>query len=165
MDTSDLSNNSETFHNRLMDAALEQAQKARDAGEVPIGAVVADETGKLMASAFNQTIQMADPTAHAEILAIRKAADRIQNYRLLNMSLYVTIEPCIMCMGAVIHARLTRVVFGTRDPKWGGAGSLYNFAADRRLNHEPEIISGVRENECRTIIVDFFTAKRLKNSR
>ena len=152
------------FDLRQMDAAIVQAKKARAAGEVPVGAVVVDANGAVLASAFNQCIRLSDATAHAEILAIRAAADRLQNYRLLNATLYVTIEPCMMCMGAVIHARLRRVVFGTRDPKWGAAGSLYDFAADRRLNHSPEIVSGVRENECRKLIVDFFTARRVKQS-
>ncbi|MBS3732784.1 MAG: tRNA adenosine(34) deaminase TadA [Desulfobacterales bacterium] len=147
-----------------MDAAIGQAYKARAVGEVPVGAVLVDESGEMLASAFNQCIRLSDATAHAEILAIRAAADRLQNYRLLNATLYVTIEPCIMCMGAVIHARLKCVVFGTRDPRWGAAGSLYDFSADRRLNHSPKIVSGVRENECRELIVDFFTARREKQT-
>ncbi|MCF8095269.1 MAG: tRNA adenosine(34) deaminase TadA [Desulfobacteraceae bacterium] len=147
-----------------MDAALEQARKAGVAGEVPVGAVIADEEGKILSSACNQCIRLSDPTAHAEILAIRKAAASIENYRLLNSTLYVTIEPCLMCMGAVVHARLACVVFGARDHGWGAAGSLYDFAADRRLNHRPEVISGVRENECRAVIVDFFAERRLKGS-
>ena len=158
------SSDAAVFDLRQMDAAIVQANKARAAGEVPVGAVVVDANGVVLASAFNQCIRLSDATAHAEILAIRAAADRLQNYRLLNATLYVTVEPCMMCMGAVIHARLRRVVFGTRDPKWGAAGSLYDFAADRRLNHSPEIVSGVRENECRKLIVDFFTARRVKQT-
>ncbi|MFP3981135.1 MAG: tRNA adenosine(34) deaminase TadA [Desulfobacterales bacterium] len=166
MSVNDFYNSSDAaaFDLRQMDAAIVQAHKARRAGEVPVGAVVVDANGAVLASAFNQCIRLSDATAHAEILAIRAAADRLQNYRLLNATLYVTIEPCIMCMGAVIHARLKRVVFGTRDPGWGAAGSLYDFAADRRLNHSPEIVSGVRENECRKLIVDFFTARRAKQT-
>ncbi len=162
MSANDFYNSSDeaAFDLRQMDAAIVQAHKARAAGEVPVGAVLVNEDGAVLASAFNQCIRLSDPTAHAEILAIRAAADRLQNYRLLNASLYVTIEPCIMCMGAVIHARLKRVVFGTRDPKWGAAGSLYDFTEDRRLNHSPEIVSGIREHECRKMIVDFFAARR-----
>lgn len=143
-----------------MDSALEQAEKAAAAGEVPIGALVAGRDGEILGSGFNRCIQLSDPTAHAEMLAIREAARRVENYRLLNATLYVTNEPCIMCMGAVIHARLARVVFGARDPGWGAAGSVYDFAADRRLNHAPEIISSVREHRCREIIVNFFAEKR-----
>lgn len=155
--------NNAGYHNSLMDAALEQARKAGDAGEVPVGAVIADANGNILASCHNQCIRLSDPTAHAEILAIREAAARIENYRLLNATLYVTVEPCLMCMGAVIHARLKRVVFGTEDPGWGAAGSVYNFAEDRRLNHAPQIIGGVRKNECRATIVDFFVQRRFKD--
>lgn len=158
------SSDAEAFDLRRMDEAIARAHEARRAGEVPVGAVVVDAKGEVLASAFNQCICLSDATAHAEILAIRAAADRLQNYRLLNATLYVTIEPCIMCMGAVIHARLKRVVFGTPDPRWGAAGSLYDFAADRRLNHSPKIVGGVRESECRELIVDFFTARRAKQT-
>lgn len=149
-------------HCRFMDAALEQAQKAGAAGEVPIGAVVANMNGEILGTGFNQCIRFSDPTAHAEILAIREAARHVENYRLLNAALYVTNEPCIMCMGAVIHARLALVVYGAKDPGWGAAGSVYDFAADRRLNHAPGIIPGIRESQCRDIIVNFFAKKRNK---
>ncbi|MFW6284467.1 MAG: tRNA adenosine(34) deaminase TadA [Desulfosalsimonas sp.] len=155
---------SRDLDNQFMAAAIEQAQKAAACGEVPVGAVVADNHGGILASAFNQSITMADPTAHAEILAIRSAARRTGNYRLLNTTLYATIEPCPMCMGAVIHARIARVVFGAFDPKWGAAGSLYDFAGDRRFNHRPEIVAGVRIQACRTLLIDFFAARRGKNS-
>ncbi len=151
-------------HNRFMDAAIEQALKAGKAGEVPVGAVVAGEDGEILASAYNQSIRLSDPTAHAEILALREAASYIKNYRLLNTCLYVTIEPCIMCMGAAIHARVSCVVFGAADPAWGAAGSIYNFAADSRLNHHPEIVAGIREEKCRGILVNFFAEKRMKKS-
>ena len=166
MSANDFYNSSDeaAFDLRQMDAAIVQAHKALRAGEVPVGAVLVDASGAVLASAFNQCIRLSDPTAHAEVLAIRAAADRLQNYRLLNASLYVTIEPCIMCMGAVVHARIKRVVFGTQDPRWGAAGSLYDFAADPRLNHSPEIVSGIRESECRKLIVDFFTARRAKQT-
>ena len=129
-------------------------------GEVPVGAILVSENGKILSAAHNQTIKRSDPTAHAEILALRKAASDIKNYRLLNTTLYVTVEPCIMCMGAIVHARVSRVVFGTADPKWGAAGSLYNYAEDNRLNHRVEIITDVCADDCRKLMQDFFRVKR-----
>ena len=150
-------------HTKLMKLALNEAEKAAQSGEVPVGAVLVAESGSIISSAHNLTISLTDPTAHAEILALRKAAKESMNYRLLNTTLYVTIEPCIMCMGAIIHARISRVVFGAKDPKWGAAGSLYNFPNDIKLNHQPEIIKGVCEDKCRKIIQDFFHTRRLFN--
>ena len=143
-----------------MKLAISEAKLAGKKDEVPIGAVLVDKQSKIIASGHNQTITLNDPTAHAEILTLRKAGLKILNYRLLNTTLYVTVEPCIMCMGAIIHARVSKVVFGAGDPKWGGAGSLYDFAKDARLNHSPDIISCVCENECRILIKGFFKAKR-----
>ena len=143
-----------------MELALSEAEKAGQIGEVPVGAILVSENGDILSAAHNQTIKLADPTAHAEILALRKAALEINNYRLLNTTLYVTVEPCIMCMGAIVHARISRVVFGATDPKWGAAGSLYNFAADDRLNHRVKITTGVCAEDCRRLIQDFFRAKR-----
>ena len=143
-----------------MDFAIEEAKKAGQIGEVPIGAVIIGENGELIAAAHNRTINQIDPTAHAEILALRKAALSVNNYRLASTSLYVTIEPCLMCMGAIVHARVKRVVYGAQDPKWGAAGSLYNFAEDDRLNHLIDIKSGVCEEDCRKLMKDFFRAKR-----
>jgi tRNA(adenine34) deaminase len=148
-------------HIKFMKLALNQAKKAGQKSEVPIGAVLVSESGEILSLSYNQTISLADPTAHAEIITLRKAAQKILNYRLLSTTLYVTIEPCIMCMGAIVHARVSRVIYGTPDPKWGAAGSLYNFAHDTRLNHRPEIISGICEDECRTLIQDFFRKKRI----
>jgi tRNA(adenine34) deaminase len=148
-------------HIKFMKLALNQAKKAGQKEEVPIGAVLVSESGEILAVSLNQTISLVDPTAHAEIITLRKAAQKILNYRLLRTTLYVTIEPCIMCMGAIVHARISRVVFGAHDPKWGAAGSLYNFADDARLNHRPEIIQGICEDECRTLIQDFFRDKRI----
>ena len=147
-------------HVELMKIALGEAVKAREKQEIPIGAVLVAENDKLLAAAYNQTIARKDPTAHAEILALRRAADKLDNYRLLNTTLYVTVEPCPMCMGAAIHARVSRIVFGTPDPKWGAAGSLYNFAADQRFNHQPEVIHGICESECKQLMQDFFRKKR-----
>ena len=145
-----------------MKIALKQARRAFEDGEVPIGAVLSDQWGKILSKAKNQMINRCDPTAHAEILAMREAACRTNNYRLLNTTLYVTVEPCIMCMAAIIHARVSKVVFGAYDPKWGGGGSLYNFAKDLRLNHHPEIINGVCDEESKRLLKDFFRLKRNK---
>ena len=144
-----------------MNLALEDAKKAGQKDEVPVGAVVVAEKEKILSSAHNQVIGLCDPSAHAEILAIREAASKVQNYRLLNTTLYVTVEPCIMCMGAIIHARISTVVFGTFDPKWGAAGSLYNLATDPRFNHLPQIIPGICEDECKALMQDFFRSKRI----
>ena len=147
-------------HENFMEIALSEAEKAEQIGEVPVGAVLVSENGEILSAAHNQTIKLIDPTAHAEILALRKAALEINNYRLLNTTLYVTVEPCIMCMGAIVHARISRVVFGATDPKWGAAGSLYNYSEDDRLNHRVEITAGVRAEDCRRLMQDFFRAKR-----
>ncbi|SMC68908.1 tRNA-adenosine deaminase [Desulfocicer vacuolatum DSM 3385] len=145
-----------------MKLALEQALKARQLDEVPVGAVVVDSKGDVIGQGHNQTITQTDPSAHAEMLALRSAAKKTGNYRLGGATLYTTIEPCIMCMGAVIHARLSRVVFGAPDPRWGAAGALYNFASDARLNHNLEVVSGICEDETRAIIRSFFRNKRRK---
>jgi tRNA(adenine34) deaminase len=147
-------------HVEMMEVALTEAQRARKKGEVPIGAVLVAENLQILAAEHNRTITLNDPTAHAEILALRSAAAKIGNYRLLNTSLYVTVEPCPMCMGAAIHARISRVIFGTRDPKWGAAGSLYNFAADQRFNHQLEVIEGVCKSDCKSLVQEFFRQKR-----
>ena len=147
-------------HSKLMKIAISEAVKAGQNDEVPIGAVIVAESGAILSLAHNNTINFSDPTAHAEILALRVAAKKLLNYRLLNTTLYVTVEPCIMCMGAIVHARVSRIVFGTNDPKWGAAGSIYNFANDSRLNHRMEIIGGVCKDECRILIQDFFRSKR-----
>mgnify|MGYP006288520925 FL=1 len=140
--------------------ALVEARRAAEIQEVPVGAVLVSADGRVLARAHNRTIADSDPSAHAEILAIREAARRLGNYRLLNTTLYATVEPCLMCMGAIIHARIARVVYGARDPKWGAAGSLYNLGEDRRLNHQPEIVQGPLLDECRNVIQDFFRARR-----
>ena len=149
----------------FMKQALNEAEKARQHDEVPIGAVLTSLDGEILSSAWNQTIRKNDPTAHAEILALRKAAQKIKNYRLLDTILYVTLEPCIMCMGAIVHARVKQVVFGAYDPKWGGAGSIINLVKEDKLNHKVEIISGVCETDCRKIIQTFFQEKRKSVAR
>lgn len=148
------------IHEEYMKQAIAEAKKAGQKGEVPIGAILVAGNGAVLSSAHNRTISLCDPSAHAEILALRKAGVKINNYRLLNTVLYVTVEPCIMCMGAIIHARIKRVVFGAYDHRGGAAGSLYNFAEDKRLNHRTEIISGICEEECRNLIQEFFREKR-----
>ena len=146
----------------FMKLALDEAKNAGQKNEVPIGAVVVDSNGSVMAAAHNQVITRADGTAHAEILALRAACAAANNYRLPGTTLFVTVEPCPMCMGAIIHARVAKLVFGAFDPKWGAAGSLYNFATDDRFNHQPEVISGVCEEACRRLMVAFFRDKRVR---
>lgn len=146
-----------------MEMALAEAELAGQANEVPIGAILVGCDGGILARARNITISRVDPTGHAEICAIRAAALAIGNYRLPGTTLYVTIEPCVMCMGAVLHARLTRVVFGAPDPKWGAAGSLFAFHADTRFNHRTAVTGGVLEERCRKLMQDFFLTRRLKS--
>jgi len=148
----------------LMGQALKEAEKASLSGEVPVGAVIVSQDGEIVASGHNQPIALNDPTAHAEILAIRKASLTCRNYRLNNTVLVVTIEPCIMCMGAVVNARVPKLVYGADDPKGGAAGSLYDLAIDGRLNHRIEVISGIRDEECRVLMQDFFRIRRARRS-
>ena len=147
---------------RLMSAALEEARKGFAKGEVPVGAVVADSNGEIVARAHNQPISLRDPTAHAEILALRKAGACFRNYRMEGGVLVVTIEPCLMCMGAALHARISRLVFGAFDPKWGAAGSLYDLTKDTRLNHGIEVTSGIMEGQCIRLMQEFFQSRRGK---
>ena len=148
-------------HIDFMKIAIQEARKAEKKGEVPVGAVLVDSGGHILSGSHNQPIFLSDPTAHAEILVLREAAARIQNYRLLSTVLYVTVEPCVMCMGAIIHARVSTLVFGTKDAKWGAAGSLYHFAQDDRLNHRPQVIGGICQDTCRQLMQDFFKNKRM----
>jgi tRNA(adenine34) deaminase len=143
----------------LMDAALEEARRARDAGEVPVGAVVAID-GAIVGSGFNQPISSGDPTSHAEIVAIRAAARRVGNYRLTGATLCVTIEPCLMCVGALVHARIGTLVFGAAEPKSGAVCSTVRVADLAGLNHRFAIVTGVREEECRALMREFFQARR-----
>ena len=142
-----------------MGLALELAREAREAGEVPIGALVVRD-GQVVGKAYNCPIESSDPTAHAEINAIRKAARAETNYRLTHCTLYVTLEPCVMCAGAIVHARVERLVFGATDPKSGAAGSLYRVPTDERLNHQVEITAGVRGEECGDLLQRFFRDRR-----
>ena len=135
--------------------ALEEAKKACSHGEVPVGAVVVHD-GQVIAEAYNRRERDKDPTSHAEILAIRLASQRLNRWRLNGSTLYVTLEPCTMCMGAAILARIDRLVFGCFDPKGGAAGSLFDISSDSRLNHSIKVLSGVRESECAGILKAFF---------
>ena len=143
-----------------MASALTQARFALEAGEVPVGAVLVAGNGEILARAHNSPITLHDPTAHAEILALRQAARKLGNYRLPGATLYVTIEPCAMCAGALVLARVRRLVFGAADPKGGGCVSLYQIPEDTRLNHRVQVTAGVREAECRAIMQEFFQARR-----
>ena len=143
-----------------MRQALLEAQQAAREDEVPVGAVVVAADGSVLGKAHNQVIALSDPTAHAENLALREACEALANYRLPHTTLYVTIEPCIMCMGALLQARVARIVYGAKDPKWGGAASLYNLAADTRLNHTIHVQGGLLEEECRALMQEFFRSKR-----
>jgi len=142
-----------------MNIALQQAKIAGKEGEVPVGAVLLLKDGREFA-AHNAPISLNDSTAHAEMCTIRTACKVAENYRLVGSTLYVTLEPCAMCAGAIIHARIGRVVYGARDAKTGTVESLYQLLSDTRLNHQPEISGGVMERECRTILRDFFHRQR-----
>jgi tRNA(adenine34) deaminase len=144
----------------FMELALDEAAKALSAGEVPIGAVVVSADGQILGRGWNRPISEHDPTGHAEITALREAAVARQNYRLPGTTLYCTLEPCVMCAGAIVHARVARVVFGAADPRAGAAGSIYNVLADERLNHQPEVTGGVLEERCRQLLQEFFVWKR-----
>lgn len=142
-----------------MQKALELAEKAEAEGEVPVGAVIVKDD-QLIAEGWNQPIQSHDPSAHAEMVAIRKAGQILNNYRLIDTTLYVTLEPCPMCVGAMIHARVKRLVFGAYDQKTGAAGSVFNLVSASRLNHKIEVTSGVLEGESRILLQSFFKKKR-----
>lgn len=143
----------------FMAQALEQAQKAWDSEEVPVGAVLVRD-GEVVAVGFNQPIGSHDPTAHAEIMAMRAAAQVLGNYRLPGCDLYVTLEPCAMCAGAMMHARLSRVIFGAPDPKTGACGSIIDLFAQENLNHHTEVVGGVLAQQCGTLLKNFFAQRR-----
>ncbi|MCX8011912.1 MAG: tRNA adenosine(34) deaminase TadA [Desulfobacterota bacterium] len=147
-------------HDFYMKVALGEAFKAYELGEVPVGAVIVSEQGEILSQAHNQTIQQSDPTGHAEIIVLRNASRVLKNYRLNKTRIYVTIEPCIMCVGALIHARVEEGIFGAYDPKWGGLSSLYKLGDDPRLNHRVKFTPGILKEECSEIIQCFFKEKR-----
>ena len=146
-------------HDRLMEAAIAEARRAQDAGEVPIGAVVSID-GAIVGRGFNQPISSGDPTAHAEIVAIRDAAARVGNYRLTGATLCVTIEPCLMCVGALVHARVATLVFGAAEPKSGAVRSTVRGGELPGHNHRFEVVAGIREAACREIMQAFFKQRR-----
>ena len=143
----------------FMRAALEQAREALNKGEVPVGAVLVKD-GAIICRAHNSPITLQDPSAHAEILAVRKAGQTLNNYRLPDTELYVTLEPCVMCMGALVHARVKRLIFGARDPKAGAAGSVFSLASHEKLNHTIEVTPGVLADECGDLLQKFFKERR-----
>jgi tRNA(adenine34) deaminase len=146
-------------HEALMDEALAEARRGGDAGEVPIGAVLAID-GTIVARAFNQPISACDPTAHAEVLVLREAAQRVGNYRLTGADVYVTVEPCLMCVGALVHARVRHVIYGAAEPKTGALVSTVRALDIPTLNHRFAVTAGVRESESRELIQAFFQARR-----
>jgi tRNA(adenine34) deaminase len=146
-------------HVPFMSRALELARLAQEAGEVPVGAVIVKD-GVIIAEGANRPISSNDPTAHAEIVAMRAAAHVIGSYRLLDTTLYVTLEPCSMCAGAMVHARIKRVVYGAADPRAGAAGSVFNILQSPSLNHRVEIEQGVHSEQCSKVLRDFFVARR-----
>src|SRR4029078_2144505 len=143
-----------------MHVALEQAAIARDIGEVPIGACVVDVGGQLLAAECNRTISNNDPTAHAEILALRAAATAVGNYRLTGVTVYSTIEPCAMCAGALVNARVARVTYGADDERFGAVKTHFGIGVTDVLNHRIDLVSGVMADECRQLIQEFFRQKR-----
>lgn len=145
---------------RFMELALQEARQAMELGEVPVGAVVVDGEGTLLAKAGNRPILDNDPTGHAEMIAMRQAGQKSSNYRLPDATLYVTIEPCVMCAGAMIHARIRRLVFGAVDPKAGALVSQYAIGTDGRLNHRMQIAGGLLADECGELLTSFFRMRR-----
>ncbi len=146
-----------------MQLALDLAKSAAQAGEVPVGAIIVKD-GVIIGRGSNAPIGKHDPTAHAEIQAMRDAAQYLGNYRLVDCTLYVTLEPCAMCTGAIQHARISRLVYGASDPKTGACGSVVNLMAEPKLNHHAKITSGVMANECGAVLTSFFAARRKKST-
>src|SRR5215217_7339121 len=144
------------YDREFMGVALEAAREAGELGEVPIGACLVDSEGQLIATSFNRTIIDNDPTAHAEVNVLRSAGEKIRNYRLTGSTVYTTIEPCVMCAGALVNARIKRLVFGAHDERFGAVETLFRLCDNEKLNHRIEITSGVLANECRRIMQEFF---------
>lgn len=154
----------ERSHEEYMRMALKEARAAFEEGEVPVGALVVYQ-GRIIASAHNQREQLKDPTAHAEMIAITQASETFESWRLENCTLYVTLEPCPMCAGAILQARVSRVVFGAKDPKAGAVCSLFELLNDPRLNHRAEIVPDVMAEECGAILSEFFKMQRLSGKK
>ena len=146
-----------------MQKAIEAAEEAGELDEVPVGACVIDGSGRLLSTAGNRTISTSDPTAHAEILALREAAKKVDNYRLTECVLYTTIEPCVMCAGAIVNARIAKLVFGAFDERFGAVRTKFDLCDNPALNHRLEIVNGVLESECRSLIQSFFREKRKRS--
>ncbi|WP_433470171.1 tRNA adenosine(34) deaminase TadA [Spirillospora sp. CA-128828] len=145
-----------------MRLALEEARRAFEDGEIPVGAVVLDASGGIIGAGHNERERSADPTGHAEIVAMRQAAASLGEWRLSGCTMVVTLEPCTMCAGAAVQARLDRVVYGAVDPKAGAVGSLWDVVRDRRLNHRPEVIAEVMADECAALLIEFFAHRRVR---
>ncbi|MBD3271514.1 MAG: tRNA adenosine(34) deaminase TadA [Elusimicrobia bacterium] len=148
-----------THDARFMTEALIEARKALKNNEVPVGAVVV-KNNRIIARAYNQNIRFNDPSAHAEIIALKKTGKHLKNHRLHGCTVYVTIEPCVMCAGAMVHARIKKVVFGAYDPKTGACGSVFNIPGSEKLNHRLMVVGGALEKECSSVIRDFFKKRR-----
>ncbi len=144
----------------LMREALSEAEKSRNTGEVPVGCIITDGSGTIIGRGHNSPVASTDPTAHGEMIALRNAAKKQGNYRLPGCLAFVTLEPCPMCAGALVHARIARVYFGTKDLKGGGLVSNYGIGTDGKLNHEIEVVGGILEEECQRLLKEFFRAKR-----
>ena len=144
----------------FMQMAIEEARKAGERGEVPVGAVIVNEHQNVLAAAGNNCICESDPSGHAEMVSMRLAGKKTGNYRLLNTTMYVTIEPCVMCAGALVHARVGRLVYGASDPKTGGVVSCYKIGGDSKLNHQFNVEGGVMAEECAELLISFFKKKR-----
>jgi tRNA(adenine34) deaminase len=149
-----------TVYDAAMSAALEQARAAAVSEDIPVGAVVLSASGEVVSAGRNEREASFDPTAHAEVVALRRAGSALGDWQLSGCTLVVTLEPCTMCAGAIVQARIARLVFGAWDPKAGAVGSLWDVVRDRRLNHRPEVIAGVREQECGRLLTDFFANRR-----
>lgn len=149
----------------FMQQALKLADKAEQQGEIPVGAILVDENAQIIAEGWNQSIMLNDPTAHAEIIALRQAGEKQQNYRLTNLTLYVTLEPCPMCAGAILHSRIKRLVFGASDYKTGAIGSRFHLFNDFRMNHLVEIEQGILAEECSQKISLFFQRRRAEKKQ
>jgi tRNA(adenine34) deaminase len=145
---------------KFMLLAIEEAQLAGGIGEVPIGSVITDKDNNIISSGYNLREKNQDPTAHAEIIAIRRASEKLQSWRMDGTTLYVTLEPCAMCIGAIVLARISRLVFGARDTKAGAVYSVYNIGTDNKLNHSVEVIEGVLETQCSDLLKEFFKTLR-----
>ncbi|MEO9946146.1 MAG: tRNA adenosine(34) deaminase TadA [Paraglaciecola sp.] len=149
---------------KWMRHALTLANNAQSQGEIPVGAVLVKDN-RVIGEGWNQSITLHDPSAHAEMIAIREAGKALENYRLINSTLYVTLEPCSMCAGMLVHSRITRVVFGASDFKTGSAGSIMNLLNDERLNHQIDVTRGVLENECGAMLSNFFRMRRAEKKK